>query len=301
MTNYTTAKVIADTVNPNEVSARITTFEVYAPRYLLAEINTHRLLSKSAASSRAIPVEKRIRMVEEQPFVPDVFEKNCKGMQSSEALHPLKQVGSEMIWRDAIDSAVRHARGLAEFEVHKQFANRVLEPYVYYHGVITATEWENFWWLRKSEHADPGFRVLAEKMFEAYKASTPVTSPYHMPYLPEAERDEGLDIGTLLDISAARCARVSYVSHATGKPSTLDEDMALCRKLTQPTGAHLSPFDHPAIADGVYGREGARHWHNPVDHRQYWGWIPRRVETEQDLNIKCRRDSFAVIPEKVWA
>jgi hypothetical protein len=301
VTNHTTAKVIADTANPHEPSARITTFEVYAPRYLLAEINTHRLLSKSAASSRAIPVKRRITMAMSEPWVPDVFEKNCKGMQSSEALSEIEQAKAHKVWREAINDAIWHAKRLNELSTHKQFANRVLEPYVYYHGVITATEWENFWWLRKSEHADPGFRVLAEKMFEAYKTSAPVTSPYHMPYLPEEERDEGLDIGTLLDISAARCARVSYVSHATGKPSTLAEDMELCRKLTQPTGAHLSPFDHPAIADGVYGREGARHWLSPVDHRQYWGWIPRRVETEQDLGIKCRRDSFAIIPEKVWA
>jgi hypothetical protein len=221
-------------------------------------------------------------------------------MQSSEALHPLKQVGSEMIWRDAIDSAVRHARGLAEFEVHKQFANRVLEPYVYYHGVITATEWENFWWLRKSEHADPGFRVLAEKMFEAYKASTPAVSYAHLPYYTDDLLGQ-VENNDYYRICAARCARVSYLSHATGKPSTVDEDWALAEKLTQPTGAHLSPFDHPAIADSVYRAHGTRRWTSPVDHRQYWGWIPYRVELEQTLGITCRRDSFDIIPEKVWA
>lgn len=295
MTNYTTAKVIADTANPNELSARITTFEVYAPRYLLAEINTHRLLSRCAASSRAIPVERRITMTMCEPWIPDVFEKNCKGMHSSEALDDADQEKAQKIWREAITDALWHARRLSKLGTHKQFANRLLEPFVYYHGVITATEWDNFWWLRKSEHADPGFRVLAEKMHEAYSASTPVVSGMHAPYVREEER-AGLSNDQIFQISAARCARVSYLSHATGKPSTVEEDLALCEKLMQPTGAHLSPFDHPSFDDGTNGTH-TRRWNSPVDHRQYWGWIPYRVLLEQALGIKCRRDSFDIIPE----
>jgi hypothetical protein len=292
MANYTTAKVIADTVNPRCKSARIITFEVYAPRYLLAEVNTHGVLAKSAASSRAIPVAKRISMVQREPFVPDSFGKNRPGMQSTEALDAATQEQAKKIWADAIEDALEHAERLKGLDAHKQFANRVLEPYTYYSGVLTATEWDNFWWLRVSEDADPGFKVLARKMKEACDASDPEPSDYHLPYITQDEINSDIPRSTLLRVSAARCARVSYVSLETGKLSTLDEDLDLIAKLTKPTGAHLSPFDHPAMADRLITRNDELFWRNPELHGRFWGWVPFRNELELDLGIKCRRSSF---------
>jgi hypothetical protein len=299
--NYTTAKIIADTVNPDVPESRITTFEVYAPRYLLAEVNTHGVIAKSAASSRAIPVKKRIEMVRNEPWVPDVFGKNRPGMQSVEALDDAAQVEARKIWNFAIQDAIKHAEALKETDVHKQFANRVLEPYTYYSGVMTGTEWDNFWWLRISEDADPGFKVLATKMKEAYDASVPVAREYHLPYVSEEDLNTYLKWGietkpvTLLKVSSARCARVSYVSLETGKPSTLEEDLQLIEKLTKPTGAHLSPFDHAAMADHIVIADDEYYWRNPEAHGRFWGWVPYRNVLEQDLGIKCRRSSFGAI------
>lgn len=230
--NYTTAKIVADTVNPKCKDARIVTFEAYAPRYLLAEVNTHGVLAKSAASSRAIPIKKRIEMVHTKPYIPDAFGKNCPGMQSRELLDDEAQDAAVKVWSHAIEDALKHAEAFEKLSVHKQYANRVLEPYVYYAGVMTATEWDNFWWLRISEDADPGFKVLATKMKEALDASTPVAREYHLPYITDEEYNSGVSPETLMKVSSARCARVSYFSLETGKLSTLDEDLGADHSIT---------------------------------------------------------------------
>ena len=134
----TRAKIIADTVSVQGV--RITTFEVEAPRYLLAEVNTHRVIARSAASSRAIPIEKRIRMVEDHPYVPAVFGRNKPGMQADEALDDTEAYQANAFWMQARDSAVESAKRLNAVGVHKQQANRILEPFCGYTGVMTGTE-----------------------------------------------------------------------------------------------------------------------------------------------------------------
>jgi hypothetical protein len=74
------AKVLADSITSD--GARLTTLEVTFPRIVLAEFNTHRMLSRNSASSRAIPVLKRIKSVVDDPFVPESFGKNQAGMQA---------------------------------------------------------------------------------------------------------------------------------------------------------------------------------------------------------------------------
>lgn len=282
----TTAKIIADTegVIPE---ARITTFEIYAPRFLLAEINTHRVISKSAQSSRAIPVKKRIAAVTADPYIPAVFGKNQPGMQAQEALSDADSIAAKYRWERAAHDATISAELLANLGVHKQLANRVLEPFAYFYGVLTATEWDNFWQLRRSAEAQPEFRELADKMFDAYAASTPRVAPHHLPYCDTVPA--GTHIELLLKISAARCARVSYKTF-DGKLSIPEEDVALCDRLL--VDGHLSPFDHPAACDEL---RYDQHWMSPGDHRQYWGWIPYRVDIEEKLGVKCRRDSYAKI------
>lgn len=285
----TTARIVADTVHMVP-AARITTFEIYAPRYILAEINTHRVIAKSAQSSRAIPVKKRIEMVLADPYIPPAFGKNKSGMQSTETLSNGDTIAAEYRWKAAMNHAVQQAQALAQLGVHKQQANRILEPFSYFYGVLTATEWDNFWHLRCNPEADPGFEDLANKMHAAYLVSTPRVSSYHLPYC------DNLDCHTIearCNISAARCARVSYKTF-DGKISTPEDDYALCQKLlTQP---HLSPFDHPAVCDTTYSvSTGEKYWRNPDGHRHLWGWIPYRVEIEERLGVKCRRNSYAEI------
>lgn len=290
------ATVVADT---EMNSARITTIEIYCPRVILAEINTHRILTKSVASSRAIPVKKRIANVKADPYMP-VFGKNKKGMQQDETLDTVTQAQAGQIWCGAMTACVHAAEALESLEAHKQHANRVIETFCHIPAVITATEWDNFWLLRDSSQAQPEFEALAKAMRKALDESRPSAGGVHLPYvipsegIASTELAKLMNIGRACEISSARCARVSYRT-VEGLVSTYDADATLCKRLLEQF--HMSPFDHPAFADTaiptLLDGHGWHKWARPRDHRQYWGWIPYRVQVEQELGIKGRRDSFA--------
>lgn len=141
------AKIIAD--SKNEFGNRITTMIVTMPRYILAEFNTHRMLSRNSASSRAIPFEKLLKSVEENPFIPMAWMKDHKGMQGSEYFIDESKITSlKANWLLARDFAVERAKVLSSFDLTKQIVNRLLEPFMWHTVIVTATEWENFFALR---------------------------------------------------------------------------------------------------------------------------------------------------------
>lgn len=285
-TFQTKAKVVEDSIN--NYGARITTFEVEAPRFLLAEVNTHRVIARSAASSRAIPVSKRVSMVRNEPYVPASFGKNRAGMQSVEDIADQEEALS--IWLEAAKSQAAFAERLDKLGVHKQQANRLIEPFVGYHGVMTGTEWDNFFRLRNHSDADPAFETLARLMYEAYSASDPVERDNHLPYR-DADT-ELLPLESQFKVSSARCARISYKTF-DGKASTLTKDLELCQMLI--SSGHLSPFDHVATTDTAVDD----YWLHPDLHRHLYGWIPYRTHIETELGLVCARDSYGPISENL--
>jgi len=141
------AKIVAD--SKNEFGNRITTMVVTFPRIILAEFNTHRMFSRNSASSRAIPFEKMVKSVEENPFIPIAWQKDHKGMQGSEYFTFKPDIiDCEHGWLGARDFAVQQAKALNKLGVTKQLCNRLLEPFMYHQVIVTATEWENFFKLR---------------------------------------------------------------------------------------------------------------------------------------------------------
>lgn len=78
------ARIVADSVSPDGV--RLTTAELVFPRLILSEFNTHRILSKNSASSRAIPVRKQMEKILDHAYIPDVIGVNKAGMQAAEYL-----------------------------------------------------------------------------------------------------------------------------------------------------------------------------------------------------------------------
>ena len=138
------AKIIADSISPN--NHRLTTLEVIMPRYILAEFNTHRILSKNSASSRAIPFNKMIKEIEERPFIPYAWQKDHSGMQGNEYIENTKNIEED--WLLARDMAVHHAKALNAQGGTKQLCNRLLEPFIYHKVLVSGTEWENFFNLR---------------------------------------------------------------------------------------------------------------------------------------------------------
>jgi thymidylate synthase ThyX len=241
-------RILADSINNRDV--RLTTLEVTFPRFILAEFNTHRMLSRNSASSRAIPVEKIISRVKDGPFIPRYWGKNQKGMQAHQELTPEQAADACRVWLEARDSALQKAKELLEIGVHKQLANRLLEPFLWQSVIVTATEWDNFFGLRCHPDAQPEFQTIAIMMKESLKASTPVLlqdGEWHLPLISEEDKVHSSVATTseLARISAGRCARVSYLTH-DGRRDPV-QDIALCDRLI--TSGHMSPMEHPAMAD----------------------------------------------------
>jgi len=265
------ARILADSVS--EFDDRLTSLEVTFPRFVLPEFNTHRVFSRNSASSRAVPVEKRLLQVLDEPVIPIEWGANKPGMQSIDILGETDQLVAEIEWLKARDYAVLGAVALSggigklkndilayrirslydEYDVpipdpiqgvHKQFVNRILEPFMWQTVVVSSTEWENFMALRRHPDAQPEIRKVADLMDNAIAASVPRElgeDEWHLPFVLEEERILPFDI--LAKLAVARCARVSYETHDTGKIDHV-KDIALHDSLRD--SGHMSPFEHVA-------------------------------------------------------
>lgn len=261
------AKIIADSINP--VGCRLTTFIVKFPRIVLAELNTHRALSKNSASSRAIPFETMLSMVRNDPFIPIRFQKEHTGMQGTEYYEGEEHDLCVQDWLSARDSAVLAAINF-KLPITKQLRNRLLEPFLWHTVIISATDYENFFALRAHKDAEIHIESLAYKMLEAYNASIPQkleVGQWHIPFGDKMEEgrvmsavgieDDGNDDFTSLQLSEAytrarimiaiaRCARISYLNFE-GKDD-YKADIKLCNRLFANNPKHLSPTEHVAQA-----------------------------------------------------
>ena len=149
--NKIQAVIVADSIDPR--GNRITSFLLTYPRFIHSELMTHRMFSRNSASSRAIPFEKMVKMVEEDPFIPIVWQKDHKGMQGSEYFTDAENIEACINkWLEARDCAIEKAKELNEDlgygGVTKQLCNRLLEPFMWHTTLVTATEFDNFLELR---------------------------------------------------------------------------------------------------------------------------------------------------------
>jgi thymidylate synthase ThyX len=244
------AKVILDSVSPY-TGVRLTTMSVTFPKFILQEVNTHRVFSRNASSSRALTVEKCVDNVMKYPVIPVYFGGKKKGMTDA-GIDKVDQQVAKQTWLSARDAAVLHARKLDEIGVHKEWANRVIEPYMWCTMVVSSTSWLNFFKLRTHADTQPEFRQIAQMMHRAMGQSVPTIRYIHLPFVIEQDtnnvRGECTDYGTvaLIKISAARCARASYeVSEGKVDPQA---DLSLYERLVGDEPVHASPTEHPAMA-----------------------------------------------------
>lgn len=256
------AAILADSIS--EAGDRLTTMAVTFPRMVLAEFNTHRVFSRNSASSRAIPVLKQLMRIEENPFVPIYWGKNQSGMQAQAELDEAAREQAVAIWLEARDDALRHTRRLLELEVHKQTANRLLEPFMWHTVIVTATEWSNFFALRNNDMAQPEIHKIAHMMHELYDASEPKLvreGEWHLPLIQPHElrlRKWARNPETVKKVSAARCARVSYLTHDNGRRN-YRADLALYERLAG--SGHMSPLEHVATPEWCETREISREYY----------------------------------------
>ena len=142
------AEVVADSVDVR--GNRLTSLLITFPRIILAEINTHRMLSKNTSSSRAIPFHKMVESVQNDPFVPIAWQKEHSGMQGTEYFIESEAYWNNDKWLNARDNAIKVATLLTNDKVTKQLCNRLLEPFMWTTMLITGSKegWDNFFELR---------------------------------------------------------------------------------------------------------------------------------------------------------
>lgn len=259
-----------------QTNSRLTTFAVTYPRFVHSELMTHRMFSRNSASSRAIPNTKLTRMIEEDPVLPVWFGKNQSGMQAPEEVDEEVIEKAKKIILTQRDNALAASRELTELGLHKQIANRYVEPWMWITVLVTSSEWDNFFGLRTDKSivqlpgdkdsilntrgfnpkfpAQPEIQVIARMMWEMYVSYIPKeveVGYYHTPYITDEERYV-LPLDERMKISVARCARVSYLNHdGTQDP---EADKKLYTRLS--SAGHWSPFEHVAQAQNTGDRFG---------------------------------------------
>jgi thymidylate synthase ThyX len=252
LTDGFVVEIAADSICPQ--GHRLTTFICTYPRFIHSEIMTHREFSRNAASSRAIPIEKMIQRVIDNPVVPIHWGLNQKGMQAESVVDPQTAAQCQMYWLRARDEAVQYAKRLNSFGIHKQIVNRLLEPFMWMTTIISTTNMQNFFALRCHKDAEPHFQKLAYMMRDVYDSSNPRQCRYgdwHTP-LTGFEGDNVLTPEELRKVSVGRCARVSYLTH-DGKRD-VSADLALFTRLEE--SRHLSPFEHVAMCTDTHNKYG---------------------------------------------
>lgn len=250
--NQIEVKILAGSVSKN--GAKLTTFELFYHRYMHSEFNTHKVISKNAASSRAIPTNKLLELVTTTPMFPVSVGKNKAGMQAEENLEEEISNKFMSMWKELGIKVAADVKIMQELGAHKQIVNRPLEAWLPIRVIATATDWDNFYDLRDSTFAQPEFALLAKMMREVqstYTYKLLKDDEWHLPYVvlediqyveKNAHHSESVE-NTLAAISAARCARVS---HAIGGLSRKEiaEEIEKGRELFRIK--HMSPFEHQA-------------------------------------------------------
>jgi thymidylate synthase ThyX len=274
----TFAKIIADSISPT--GQRITTFQLRYQRFFHSEFLTHRVFSRNASSSRAIPISKMIEQVRNDCAMPIHWGKNQSGMQAKTELETELRKKAIEHWVTASQLAADIAEEMSAIGLHKQVANRILEPFQYIEVVLTATDFANWFELRHHEDAQPEIYELARLMKIAQDESTPrLLQPgeWHLPYITDEER-LSMPTNLLLNVSAARCCRVSYLRHDGSAPD-IRKDLELCEMLVGARPLHASPFEHQATPDELnpwYSAWLKGKWKSPHQHGNFDGWVQHR-------------------------
>ena len=282
------ARVVLDSIS--EAGDRLTTIEATFPRIVLAEFNTHRVFSRNSASSRAIPILKQLTRLEEDPYIPTYWGKNQSGMQAREELEGEARAQAIEVWMEAAEDAMRHAKRLLDLDVHKQITNRLLEPFMWHTVIVTATEWSNFFALRRDPDADPAIQGIANMMYDAMQASTPQLlkkGEWHLPLIQPDELEWATaNLELAKKVSTGRCARTSYLTHNGSRDH--DADIELYERLV--SNGHMSPPEH--VATPHYEEPSMNDFGEPSGYESLWsgnfrGWkqFRKTLPNESDFSL----------------
>lgn len=259
-----TAKVITDSISKH-TSQRITTFELEYPRFIHSELMTHRLFSRNSASSRAIPINTMIQLIEKNPAMPIHWGQNQSGMQAKQEVSQDLKEDAVFFWDAAKNDAIASAKCLSGVGIHKQIVNRLLEPFQYIKVLVTATDFNNWFNLRLHPDAQPEIQELAKVMYEALSLSEPMELSYgewHLPYIERERDEEGLlnyfvykednilreQVKYYLKLTEAQkisCSCAAQVSYRK-QDMSIEKAINIYDKLVNSEPVHASAFEHCA-------------------------------------------------------
>lgn len=250
------AKILADSISPQ--GKRVTTFELQYPRFIHSEQLTHHMFVLNASSSRAVPAKKMIEMVRTEPATPIHWGRNQPGMVANGELEEPHKIRAKSLWKEASDVAASISEKMHEAGAHKQILNRITEPFQWMKVILTGTEFNNYYWLRIAEDAQPEICALASTMKAAQDNNEPVLlypGEWHLPYITTYRGEysewldyidplsgESLSLETARTVSMARCAAVSYRTEDIG----LEKAQDIYSKLFSGQKIHASPACHQA-------------------------------------------------------
>lgn len=298
-------KLIASSIS-EDTGIRLDTFQVRYWRPIHGEVMTHRVFSRNASSSRAIPAASI--WAREEVCVPR-FRKNKPGMQPGEFLSDDEQAKAAAIWLELAKLTQDYVRVLADkdgLNIHKQWVNRPTEWYSYIDVLITSTEWTNWDALRIHPDAQDEIHALAAEMQRIRLAKHPDIlkhGQWHLPYITGQDvedvyrmlkgrsRPDGVEEvltqlartrlnvsqqnALLIAMSAARACRVSYAKHDGGRP-TIAEDMQRFLQLAGSEPLHASPLEHQARP--LTAHEDERLQGNLVGFAQFRKFLPNESQ-----------------------
>lgn len=287
--NEMTVQVIKDAITAN--GKRIITFHAHYPRIIHAEVMTHRVFSRNARSSRAVPVKTIIQEVIDKPFIPWHWGKNQKGMQAdqennnrvflpepyiedyhiedySKIEYDSVDRSREDAWLWARDRAVEAAQGFADADYHKQIANRLLEPFSWIDTLITTTDLSNFYHLRDHKDAEPHFHDLASLINGAVNFSKPKRlkeGEWYLPYINQSDFVAAYDylvqrqtakvdeFQILAILQQISVARCARISYVPfDGNSSIEKEIERYNLLVGSEPLHASPAEHQAMADYAF-------------------------------------------------
>lgn len=277
-------KVLADSRHPN--GNRLTTLEVRYPRIIHSELLTHKRSSRNSASSRAIPIAKMLADVARDPFLPIHWGAAQSGMQAYDEVSPeVQEVAKQKILAH-FQQALQLCRELTDLGLAKQVVNRYVEPWMWITVVVSGTtsSWANMFALRCHHMAEPHFQKIAKMARAAMMASQPKLLEYgqwHLPYFG-FPGDEDIAAEDAPKVSAARCARISYLTQAGIRD--IAEDIKLYDRLVAQEPKHASALEHPAECMQLTGcgfnvsYEQAAKWSGNYEHG--WRQLRKTVPNE---------------------
>ncbi len=299
------AKVVAHSKSAYS-GKEIITFEYEMPKCILAELNTHRVFSRNAQSSRAVPIAKVIEGIRTNPVTPIHWGSNQAGMVAGEEIDEVVELSGQSYlpmsrdnaWKVTAEEVADLMQAWETAGYHKQIVNRLGEAFTFVRGVITATEFDNFFHLRVHKAADPFIQELARCMWEALQASEAevlYSGEWHTPYVEHFKASDGdafleyhhhslgVDVERAKQISAAACAQVSF-----RKLDLSDETVnRVYSRLVDEETPHASCVEHQAspIKEFNHYEHSPDSWEDGITHvtkdGNFWSgnfqhWIQNR-------------------------